>query len=71
MKQKVKKQFILDEKFLKELDKLENEFRNHLYHYQERKYQEGDNLVICYKCKTLNLLNDSWDFIECAKLYLL
>jgi len=30
-----------------------------------RIYEEGDNVVICWKCSTYNLVNKYWDFIEC------
>ena len=63
----VKKKFI-DEKYLKELEKLEQEYKTRLP-FPGRKYQEGDNLVICYKCKTLNLVHETWDFIECANCH--
>ena len=63
----IKKKFI-DEKFLKELEKIEQEYKTRLP-YPGRKYQEGDNLVICYKCKTLNLVHETWDFIECANCH--
>ena len=30
-----------------------------------RTYDEGDNVVICWKCSTYNLVNKYWDMIEC------
>ena len=30
-----------------------------------RIHEEGDNVVICWKCGTYNLINKFWDFIEC------
>ena len=30
-----------------------------------RIYEEGDNVVICWKCSTYNLINKYWDYIEC------
>ena len=30
-----------------------------------RIHEEGDNVVICWKCSTYNLINKYWDYIEC------
>ena len=30
-----------------------------------RIWEEGDNVVICWKCSTYNLINKYWDYIEC------
>ena len=30
-----------------------------------RIHEEGDNVVICWKCSTYNLINKFWDYIEC------
>jgi len=31
----------------------------------QRKYEEDDNVVICWKCSTHNLVNKFWNMIEC------
>ena len=30
-----------------------------------RIHEDGDNVVICWKCSTYNLINKYWDYIEC------
>ena len=31
-----------------------------------RKYEKGDNVVICWRCSELNLVNKNWEMIECS-----
>ena len=61
-KEKEKK---IQEQYLVEITKLDNEIRKYLP-TPGRKYQEGDYLVECWKCNTLNLVHPSWDCIECS-----
>jgi len=31
-----------------------------------RLYEKGDNIVICWRCSELNLVNKNWEMIECS-----
>ena len=66
----------------KEEERIKNEKNNELLYMDEitklndsikrylptpgRKYQQGDYLVECWKCNTLNLVHPSWNCIECS-----
>ena len=66
----------------KEEERIKNEKKNELLYMDEisklndsikrylptpgRKYQQGDYLVECWKCNTLNLVHPSWNCIECS-----
>ncbi len=63
--EKKREEQLKQQNYLNEISKLEDELKTKLP-TPGRKYEEGDYLVQCWKCETLNLVHPSWECIECS-----
>ena len=65
LEKKKKEEELKKQNYLNEMSKLEEELKTKLP-TPGRNYEEGDYLVQCWKCETLNLVHPTWECIECS-----